>query len=389
MWNLLDKPITEKETHTGATSDLQFGLSSMQGWRVNMEDAHIAETNLCVLSIQQDGSTNRLQLPGHCLFAVFDGHYGTYAAQYSALNLVRILSKQPSFAKYAIALQVMQDKPFHDGSEKCAYMGQNLAPLLEMAFKQAFVNLDFEIATAVVGKPVEEAVLPPKVDLGCVGKHYSEGNTSGENPTETPLESMNGAEKDDSGTTACCVLVTPDLVLCANAGDSRSILYKQAEGIGNTVYPLSFDHKPDNAEEELRIRKAGGCVTAGRVDGSLAMSRVLGDFSFKHWPTKVSPIPEFRWYARDLEADKYLVVASDGIWDVRSNYECYQSLEIIFSEGESNMGLVCEEILDLCLWLDSKDNMTAIVVKFPAQKVGTGGGVLALRERLEKKNKSV
>jgi len=37
-------PITEKETHTGTTEDgLEYGLSSMQGWRVHMEDAHITE----------------------------------------------------------------------------------------------------------------------------------------------------------------------------------------------------------------------------------------------------------------------------------------------------------------------------------------------------------
>ena len=55
MGNLLGTPITDKETHVGITVDemtsssspdgggLQFGISSMQGWRVHMEDAHIAQ----------------------------------------------------------------------------------------------------------------------------------------------------------------------------------------------------------------------------------------------------------------------------------------------------------------------------------------------------------
>ena len=58
MGNLLGTPITDKETHVGITIDemtssssssspdgggLQFGISSMQGWRVHMEDAHIAQ----------------------------------------------------------------------------------------------------------------------------------------------------------------------------------------------------------------------------------------------------------------------------------------------------------------------------------------------------------
>jgi hypothetical protein len=44
---------------------------------------------------------------------------------------------------------------------------------------------------------------------------------------------------------------------------------------------------------------------------------------------------------------------------------------------------------DLCLSMGSKDNMTALVVKLPAEKPGTGGGVLARRQlRNEAFNKS-
>lgn len=44
MGNLLGAPITEKETHSGVTPDgLEYGISSMQGWRIHMEDAHITQ----------------------------------------------------------------------------------------------------------------------------------------------------------------------------------------------------------------------------------------------------------------------------------------------------------------------------------------------------------
>lgn len=39
------------------------------------------------------------------------------------------------------------------------------------------------------------------------------------------------------------------------------------------------------------------------------------------------------------------------------------------------------QILDLCLIKGSKDNMTAAVIKFPKQTIGSGGGVTARRER--------
>eukprot|EP00552_Chaetoceros_brevis_P000196 CAMPEP_0197739798 /NCGR_PEP_ID=MMETSP1435-20131217/21327_1 /TAXON_ID=426625 /ORGANISM="Chaetoceros brevis, Strain CCMP164" /LENGTH=70 /DNA_ID=CAMNT_0043329263 /DNA_START=48 /DNA_END=260 /DNA_ORIENTATION=- len=53
----------------------------------------------------------------------------------------------------------------------------------------------------------------------------------------------------------------------------------------------------------------------------------------------------------------------------------------IMKAGEKDLGLVCEEILDCCLEKGSKDNMTALIVKMPAQKIGQGGGV-AERRRL-------
>lgn len=46
MGALLEKPKTEKHSEAGAGNGLQFGLSSMQGWRIEMEDAHTALTNL-------------------------------------------------------------------------------------------------------------------------------------------------------------------------------------------------------------------------------------------------------------------------------------------------------------------------------------------------------
>ena len=53
---------------------------------------------------------------------------------------------------------------------------------------------------------------------------------------------------DMAGTTSCVLLVTDDMIYCANAGDSRAVLFS-----GNDAIPLSDDHKPQNAQEEARI----------------------------------------------------------------------------------------------------------------------------------------
>jgi serine/threonine protein phosphatase PrpC len=77
----------------------------------------------------------------------------------------------------------------------------------------------------------------------------------------------------DTGTTSCVILITPDKIFCANAGDSRGTLSRS-----NKVVELSFDHKPDNEEEERRIQRANHYVSDSRVDGNLALSRAFGDF---------------------------------------------------------------------------------------------------------------
>ena len=44
---------------------------------------------------------------------------------------------------------------------------------------------------------------------------------------------------------------------------------------------MSIDHKPNNEGEQRRIEAAGGVVHMKRVDGDLAVSRAIGDFTYK------------------------------------------------------------------------------------------------------------
>ena len=92
------------------------------------------------------------------------------------------------------------------------------------------------------------------------------------------------ANRDDNianftGCTATVCLITKTDIYCANAGDSRSILARS--GQGNIVVALSEDHKPDNTAEKARIMAAGGFVEENRVNGSLNLSRSIGDFEYK------------------------------------------------------------------------------------------------------------
>eukprot|EP00983_Pelagomonas_calceolata_P000094 2846-Pelagomonas_calceolata.AAC.2 len=86
--------------------------------------------------------------------------------------------------------------------------------------------------------------------------------------------------------------------------------------------PLSVDHKPNSKEERQRIENAGGVVVwAGtwRVGGVLAVSRAFGDKPLKRY---VIATPDIREESL-RDDDEFLILASDGLWDVISNQAAF------------------------------------------------------------------
>jgi protein phosphatase 1L len=153
------------------------------------------------------------------------------------------------------------------------------------------------------------------------------------------------------GSTAITALVRGRTLWVANAGDARAILVS-----GSTAIAMSEDHKPNRESERRRITQAGGTVTfmgCWRVNGVLATSRGFGDRELKK---VVSAEPEIR-HRTLMEGDDYLVLASDGIWDVLSNQNV---ADVVARSGgcRSAATAVTEEALRR----GSMDNVTAVVI---------------------------
>eukprot|EP00800_Vazella_pourtalesii_P010813 TRINITY_DN2630_c1_g1_i5.p1 TRINITY_DN2630_c1_g1~~TRINITY_DN2630_c1_g1_i5.p1 ORF type:complete len:313 (-),score=57.49 TRINITY_DN2630_c1_g1_i5:290-1228(-) len=126
---------------------------------------------------------------------------------------------------------------------------------------------------------------------------------------------------DRSGTTAVAALMSDKHVFIANCGDSRGLVARDGK-----VYFASSDHKPYCEKEKARIEAAGGAVLMQRVNGSLAVSRALGDFDYKAQP-KLTPIKQLVSPEPDIdviercEEDQFVLLACDGVWDVLENNE--------------------------------------------------------------------
>lgn len=162
-------------------------------------------------------------------------------------------------------------------------------------------------------------------------------------------EKLRVAVKDGSGCTAVAVHVTPKMITCASVGDSRAVLCR-----GGSAVALSEDHKPELSQERERIEAAGGFVKDNRVNGQLAMSRAMGDFTYKDkseldkTQQLVIAVPDVVELARDPAKDSFVVVACDGIFDVLSNEELVEMILKHKSDGLSNEK-ICEAICNFCL----------------------------------------
>ena len=170
-----------------------------------------------------------------------------------------------------------------------------------------------------------------------------------------------------SGTTAVVAVLRGNLLVVASVGDSRCVV-ATSDGDDLSGISLTTDHDPSLPVEKARITAAGGYVVDGRVfldaDGTqlgLAMSRSLGDRRLKAAGVVSTPTLQ----TRDVKADAYVVLATDGIWQVLGVDAVARALEGDEADAEySCKNLIIEAT---ALWglevSDYRDDITCMVVK--------------------------
>lgn len=317
MGQLLSEPVLEKETNYGGNEKVIFAISSMQGWRVSMEDSHIAILSLIdeLERIKKEKETNENNNNTNnssnyninniendlSFFGVFDGHSGGVVSKYASKELHKIFMKEEEFK----------------------------LKNYEKALKAAFFKLDEQ------------------------------------------MQKDEELSNSEAGSTAVVSLITDNLLYIANCGDSRAII--SSNGVAKA---LSTDHKPTLPDEKTRILNSGGFVQSGRVNGQLAVSRSLGDFVYKtntalpNDEQTVTANPDV--FVKSItEEDEFIVLACDGVWDYMTNE---QVIEFIREGIVNRLGLsqIAENLLNECASekeeasskKPSYDNMTMIIVGF-------------------------
>ncbi|KAK1861721.1 hypothetical protein I4F81_004301 [Pyropia yezoensis] len=143
----------------------------------------------------------------------------------------------------------------------------------------------------------------------------------------------------------------------AHAGDTRAVLAV----VGGGAVRLSVDHRPSRPDELARIEASGGLVLTSsgtaRVNGILAVSRSLGDRDLKAF---VIADPEVA--TRPLTpVDEFVVVASDGVWDVLSDEAAVAAVGGALAGGCAPTA-AASVLVRLAYSMGSKDDISALVV---------------------------
>ena len=183
----------------------------------------------------------------------------------------------------------------------------------------------------------------------------------------------------------------PDRLYIANVGDLSIVLGKNNPKFGEVGEPkviaevITRDHKPEDKKEKRRIEALGGSV-------SLSNKGVMRVVWERKWPTKsegcqtdkvpllniarslgdlwsitknneylISPMPDVYIHYLDLTKDKFIIVASDGLWNVMKPQETvetvYQLCKTVTSKVEA--GKVVHALISNALERWNKKNLIA------------------------------
>uniref|UniRef100_A0A1J3E449 protein-serine/threonine phosphatase n=1 Tax=Noccaea caerulescens TaxID=107243 RepID=A0A1J3E449_NOCCA len=184
-----------------------------------------------------------------------------------------------------------------------------------------------------------------------------------------------------SGTTAVTMVKQGRHLVVGNIGDSRAVLGMRNKENKLVPFQLTEDLKPDVPAEAARIKRCKGRIFALRDEPGvsrlwlpnhdspgLAMARAFGDFCLKDYG--LISVPDLM-YRHLSEKDEFVVLATDGIWDVLTNEEVVEIVAKAPTRSSAGRALVeaavrnwrwkfptskVDDCAVVCLFLDSEPN---------------------------------
>jgi len=151
-----------------------------------------------------------------------------------------------------------------------------------------------------------------------------------------------------SGTTCVLLFILENKIVCSNIGDSSCYLFHCSNEERWTHELISILHKPEDPNEQKRIIENGGVIhpyydedglfegpdrvyVKGKTYPGLSLTRSIGDLEGE----KVGIISEPDIIVKKIDSTcKYLVMGSDGLWDMIKPYDVIRIVNPFFNKGD-------------------------------------------------------
>ncbi|KAK1442596.1 PPM-type phosphatase-like domain containing protein [Babesia gibsoni] len=268
---------------------------------------------------------------GHevAFFGVFDGTVGDFASDTIHRIIVKHLVSTDAWQKLRVALETGEDH------------GINIPDLAVLALSQMYKNADCEL-----------------------------------------LELCTQHDINYASCTSVTVLLIDEYTFVAHLGDSRASMCYEEGGNLFAKY-ITTDHKPNHPEEKNRILSAGGSVqylsthsnkpflrggdfldrkARGDKPMQIQYSRAFGGKDLKMYGLYSEP--EITVFRRG-EKHRGLILASDGLWDIKECEQAFSSALGARERGENpSRYLVDMTLKEQQNRSKRPDNITVIVIFF-------------------------
>jgi len=161
------------------------------------------------------------------------------------------------------------------------------------------------------------------------------------------------------GTTVALAFIKGKSMHCAWVGDSECVLARN----GNAIR-LVDSHRPDRPDEKERIEELGGYVSfwgTWRVNGTMAVSRAIGDESLKPYLSTDCDITTVQL----LPTDDFFILACDGLWDYLKREDAVQMVYSAISEpnfDSEKLHNLSEKLNLSSIEKGSSDNISTIII---------------------------
>lgn len=292
--------------------------------RRTMEDTHAYLYNFLGTPAPTAASINGNDLPGAAsgsqssdlssnvvetdngYFSIFDGHAGTFAAEWCGkklhLILEDIMRKNPN-----TPVPELLDQTFTSVDQQLEKL-----PLKNSGCTAVIAVLRWEDRVPSSQSATGSAALASAA-AACRNNTNSDAHDT---PTqEGPSGSITRLQRKAQ---------RQRVLYTANVGDARIVLCRNGKALR-----LSYDHKGSDENEGERIANAGGLILNNRVNGVLAVTRALGDAYLKDL---VTGHPYTTETVIQPDADEFIILACDGV-SISLSFGHFIMTDNLFSYG--------------------------------------------------------